>query len=97
LRAWKSDAGLVPSCTVLLGIQTWLHRHTSGFGILLTADAVWLLGSVASIFLRVPLDNRVAEGAADWQQIHRIWDKRHRVRIAALAIAAVLLTNVLVR
>lgn len=35
--------------------------------------------------------------AADWQRIHPIWDKRHRVRIAALAIAAVLLTDVLVR
>ena len=86
-----------PVCTVLLGIQTWLHRHTSGFVILLTADAVWLLASVASIFLLVPLNSRVAEGAADWQRILRIWDKRHRVRIAALAITAVLLAYVVVR
>ena len=86
-----------PVCILLFGIQTWVHWHTSGFGILLTADAVWLLASVASIFLLVPLNSRVAEGAADWQRIHRIWDKRHRVRIAALAIAAVLLTYVIVR
>ncbi len=42
------------------------------------------------------MNSRVAEGAADCQRIHRIWDKRHRVRIAALAIAAVLLTDVIV-
>ena len=86
-----------PVCTLLLGIQTWLRWHTSEFAILLTADAVWLLASVASIFLLVPLNSRVAEGVADWQRIHRIWDKRHRVRIAALAIAAVLLTYVVAR
>lgn len=80
-----------PVCTLLLGIQTWLYWHTPGRAILLTADAIWLLTAVASIFLLVPLNTRVAEGAAGWQRIHRIWDRRHRVRIAALAIAAVLL------
>jgi hypothetical protein len=43
------------------------------------------------------LNSRVVEGASDWQRIHRIWDKRHRVRIAALAIAAVLLSAMLMR
>ena len=83
--------------TLLLGAQTWLHWQTSGLEILLTADAVWLLALLASLFFLVPLNNRVAEGAADWQRIHRVWDKRHRIRIAALAIAAILLTNVMVR
>lgn len=86
-----------PVCTLLLGIQTWLYWHTPGRAILLTADAIWLLTAMASIFLLVPLNTRVAEGAAGWQRIHRIWDRRHRVRIAALAIAAVLLTYVVVR
>ena len=84
-------------CTLMLGIQTWLHWHAPGLGLLLTADAIWVLISVASIFVLVPLASRVAEGAADWQRIHRIWDRRHRVRIAALATAAVLLTYVVVR
>jgi uncharacterized membrane protein len=84
-------------CTVFLGFQTWLCWHTPGRGILLTTDAIWVLISVASIFVLVPLASRVAEGAADWQRIYRIWDRRHRVRIAALATAAVLLTYVLVR
>ena len=83
--------------TLLLGIQTWLVWRTPGRAILLTSDALWVLISVASIFVLVPLASRVAEGAADWQRIHRIWDRRHRVRIAALATAAVLLTYVVVR
>jgi len=86
-----------PVCTVLLGIQTWLHWHASGRRLLLAADVIWVAVSVASIFLLVPLNSRVSEGAADWQRIHRIWDRRHRVRIAALVLAAVLLTDVLVR
>ncbi|MDQ2842683.1 MAG: DUF1772 domain-containing protein [Acidobacteriota bacterium] len=86
-----------PVCTLLFGIETWLYWHTSGRGVLLTADAIWLLASVASILYLVPLNTRIAEGAADWQRIHRIWDRRHRVRIVALSIAAVLLTYVVVR
>jgi uncharacterized membrane protein len=85
-----------PACTLMLVIQTWLRWHAPGLGLLLTADAIWVLTSVASIFVLVPLNSRIAEGVADWQRIHRIWDKRHRVRIAALAIAALLLTDVLV-
>jgi uncharacterized membrane protein len=86
-----------PVSALLLGIQTWLYWHTAGRGVLLTADAIWLLASVGSIIFLVPLNTRVAEGDADWQRIHLIWDKRHRVRTAALAIAAVLLTYVVVR
>ena len=83
--------------TLLLGIQTWLCWHTPGRSILLTADAIMVLIAVASIFFLVPLASRVAEGAADWQRINRIWDRRNRVRIAALATAAVLLTYVVAR
>ena len=86
-----------PACALMLGLQTWLHWHEPRLGLLLTADAIWVFTSVVSIFFLVPLNNRVAEGVADWQRIHRIWDQRHRVRIAALAIAAALLTAVLVR
>jgi hypothetical protein len=84
-----------PACTVMLGIQTWFHWHAPGLGLLLTADAIWVLTSVASIFFLVPLNSSVAEGAADWQRAQRTWDKRHRVRIVALAISAVLLSAVL--
>ena len=86
-----------PVSTLLFGIQTWLRWYTPGRAILLTADAIWVVTSVASIFFLVPLNSRVAEGAADWQQIHRSWDRRHRVRIAALATGTLLLTYVVVR
>ena len=82
--------------TLLLGIQTWLCWHSPGRSILLTADAIMVLIAVASIFLLVPLASRVAEGATDWQWINRIWDRRNRVRIAALATAAILLAYVIV-
>jgi uncharacterized membrane protein len=83
--------------SLFLGIQTWLCWHTPGRSILLTADAIMVLIAVASIFLLVPLASRVAEGVTDWQRINRIWDRRNRVRIAALATAAILLTYVVVR
>ena len=83
--------------TLFLGIQTWLRWHTPGRAILLTADAIMVLIAGASNFVLVPLAIRVAEGAADWQRIQRIWDRRNRVRIAAVATAAVLLTYVVAR
>jgi uncharacterized membrane protein len=86
-----------PVCALLFGIQTWLQWHTDGRDVLLAADAVWLLATVGSIIFLVPLNTRIAEGAADWQRIHRLWDRRHRVRVVALSIGAVLLTWVLVR
>lgn len=86
-----------PVCALLLGLETWLYWHTPDRAILFAADAIWFLASLASILFLVPLNNRVAEGAADWQRIHRTWDRRHRVRIAALATAAVLLSYVLAR
>jgi uncharacterized membrane protein len=84
-----------PVCAVLFGIQTWLQWNTSGRDVLLAADAVWLLATVGSIIFLVPLNTRIAEGAADWQRIHRLWDVRHRVRVVALSIGAFLLTCVL--
>lgn len=86
-----------PVSALLLCIQTWLSWHSSGRGTLLTATAIWLLASVGSIAFLVPLNSRVAKGDADWARIHRIWDRRHRVRTAALAVAAVLFISVVVR
>lgn len=85
-----------PFCALLLGVQTWLHWRTAGRGPLLVADALWLLASVGGIVFLVPLNSRVAAGDADWLRISRVWDRRHRLRTAMLAIAAALLTYVLV-
>ncbi len=83
--------------TLLAGIQTWLCWHTPARSILLTVDAIFVLIAMASIFVLVPINSRIAEGAADWQRIHRIWDRIHRARIAALATAAFLLIYAVAR
>ncbi len=85
-----------PVCALLLGLETWLHWHTGGAAILLAADALWLLASVGGILFLVPFNSRIAARDADWQRLSRVWDGRHRVRTAALATAAILLTYVLV-
>ena len=84
-----------PVATLLLLVQAWLGWHTPDRAILLTAAAIWSLTSLASVVFLVPLNSRIAEGAADWPWIHRTWDRRHRIRIAALAVAALLLTCVI--
>lgn len=83
--------------TLLLGIQVWVHWQTPGRDLLVTASAVWVLASVASIIFLVPLNTRVANGDPDWQPLHRIWDKRHRARTAILGVTAVLALDVLMR
>jgi Domain of unknown function (DUF1772) len=83
--------------TLLIGVQTWLCWHTPGRAVLLIVDAIMIFIAAASIFFLVPLAGRVAEGAPDWQRINRIWDRRNRVRIAALATAAFLLAYVVAR
>ena len=82
---------------LLLGMETWLSRHTSGFRILLAAISLWLLTTLATIVWLVPLNNGVAKEDPAWQRMSRTWDRRHRVRIAALATAVLLLTCVVAR
>ncbi len=77
---------------LLLGIETWLHRHTPESRILLTASVIWFLTTFATIFFLVPLNKRVIEAGPGWQEAHRAWDRRHRARVLALATAAILLT-----
>ena len=82
---------------VLLGVETWLCRHTPDFAILLVASLLWLLATLGSIILLVPLNNQVIAASPGWQAAHRLWDSRHRVRIVALAVAAILFAYVVVR
>lgn len=85
-----------PVSALLLIVTAWLHRHTAAHTALFAAAALWTLAALASIVCLVPLNSRVAEGAPDWQSIHQTWDQRHRMRIAALAIAALLFSYGLV-
>jgi len=84
----KVMPGLVSrECSIACSPQTWLSWHSSGAGFCLQLLRFGSLLRWESILFLVPLNTRVAEGDADWQRIHRIWDKRHRVRTAALAVA----------
>ena len=82
---------------VLLGIETWLCRNAPEFTILLAASAIWFMSTLGSIIFLVPLNNRVIAVSPGWQAAHRSWDRRHRVRIAALAISSILLAYAIVR
>ncbi len=85
-----------PVSTLLLGITTWVNWHAPGRVILLAAAAIWALTSIASLVFLVPLNTRVAAGDPDWHRLSRAWDRRHRIRIVALATAAVLLACILI-
>lgn len=82
---------------LMLGTETWLHRHTPDFMILLIATSIWFLATLGSIIFLVPLNNRVIAASPGWQAAHRSWDGRHRVRIVALAISAFLLSYAIIR
>ena len=82
---------------LLLVAEMWLHRAGPGRGLLLAASAIWLLTTLSTLVFLVPLNNLVIKAGPGWQEAHRTWDTRHRVRIVALAVAAVLLAYVVTR
>ena len=82
---------------LLLVAETWLHRFEPGRGLLLAASAIWLLMTLFTLLFLVPLNNLVIKAGPGRQEAHRTWDTRHRMRIIALAVAAVLLTYVVIR
>ena len=89
--------GWYAACLALLAAETWLRRGTPQFELLLAAGAILLVTIVATLMFLVPLNNQVASRVAGWQGAHRTWDRRHRLRIVALAAASVLLLDALVR
>ena len=74
--------------------ETALRRHERGFTLLVLATAVWAAVIVLTIFLLVPINNRIARSESEsfsenLQQEHRRWEMLHRGRVAALAVAMV--------
>jgi uncharacterized membrane protein len=79
---------------LLLLIASALERHRQGFPLLVAASAIWLGVIVLTLLFLVPLNNRLARLEPDaWtdqtRRQHRIWDARHRYRVAALVAALV--------
>ncbi|HEY2038830.1 MAG TPA: DUF1772 domain-containing protein [Edaphobacter sp.] len=74
--------------------ETALRRHEPGFGLLVLASAIWATVIVLTIFLLVPINNRIAKLESEsfpekLQQEHRRWEMLHHGRVVALAVAMV--------
>ena len=74
------------------------HWHHSGRfpGWTATSEISWVLASVYSIILEVPINNRIASWTkgtppADWKTFRSRWDLLHRWRMVLLTIAFALL------
>lgn len=85
---------------VLLVGEMLLRRNEPNIQLLIAACAVWACSIVLTLIFLVPINNRLAtlpeEGlTAELKREHRIWDTRHRLRIAALTVAMVLLLEAL--
>lgn len=85
-------------CLVLLAAETFVHRGKAVFSALLAATILWVFIIVASIFVLVPINNRIAALSQEtplegWLPEHTRWENLHRVRILLLLVALVLATH----
>ncbi len=77
--------------------ELWLHHGQPGQrSLLLAAVILWALTIVATLLVLVPRNNRIAAAQLDrpyptWQADRAAWDSIHRVRVALLTLAFVLL------
>ncbi|HMF54244.1 MAG TPA: anthrone oxygenase family protein [Edaphobacter sp.] len=87
-------------CLVFFLIESFVRRGDPAFFPLLAASILWAIIILATIFLLVPINNRVAALAANapleqWLPEHKRWDRLHRVRVLLLLVALVLVVNTL--
>jgi uncharacterized membrane protein len=89
-------------CFALLVLELFLRRHQTMLGPFLTATSIWAAAILFSIFVLVPINNRIivclnaAAPAPGWEREHRKWDVLHRVRILLLIVAVFVAVNALV-
>jgi hypothetical protein len=79
---------------VLLAAEMIVNRHEAGFTLLCSATVLWAVAILMSIFLLVPINNRLtrAESQAFTETErgeHRRWDMLHRVRVGVLTLAMI--------
>src|ERR1039457_2609574 len=79
---------------VLLIAGAVVRRHDAADGLLIAACAIWAAVIVATVLVLVPINSRMMQldakaFSAEAQRDHTKWDRWHRVRVAALAAAAV--------
>ncbi len=85
-------------CFVLLLVETLALRGHPEFSSLLVATLLWAGVIVFTLATLVPINNRIAALAANaplgqWLPSHTRWERLHRVRIALLLTALVLLVH----
>jgi uncharacterized membrane protein len=85
-------------CLVLLLVEAVVRRHQAALWYLLTAVAIWAAIIVFTLVILLPINNRIAALAPDtplgqWLPSHKQWDKLHRIRIAFLLAALLLLVH----
>ena len=88
-------------CLALIALESFFHRQEITLAALLTAAVIWVDAILMSIFVLVPINNRIvalntAAPAPGWEREHRKWDALHRIRILLLVVALVLLIHALV-
>ncbi|MFC5861989.1 anthrone oxygenase family protein [Acidicapsa dinghuensis] len=81
---------------LLLAGEAVMRHGQSGSAFLYAACGVWAAVIALTLMFLVPINNRIAampDGAfaRAMKAEHHVWDLRHRVRIAALMVATVLL------
>jgi Domain of unknown function (DUF1772) len=81
---------------LLLLTETFISRHDPHVAMLAAASGIWALVIVMSLLVLVPINNRLAGSETavvteTAQRDQRKWDTLHRVRVAALTTAMVML------
>ena len=82
---------------LLLSAETWRRRsHAEAFHLLAAAAVLWAATIIFTIVALVPRNNRIATSNPlhpypGWQQDRRTWDALHRLRVAVLTLAFILL------
>ena len=82
-------------CLILFAAETLVHHGRAVFSLLLAATILWIFIIVATVFVLVPINNRIAALQKDtpvetWIAEHTRWEHLHRVRIALLLVCWIL-------
>jgi len=80
----------------LLAAEMIVNRHEAGLKLLGASTALWAIAILMSIFLLVPINNRLARAEAQAfteteRHKHGKWDTLHRVRVALITAAMICL------
>ncbi len=88
---------------LMLSAEAWGHRsHAEPFHLLAVAAVLWAATIIFTIVALVPRNNRIAasdplQPYVGWQRDRRTWDALHRVRVAVLTLAFLLLLIAILR